>query len=190
MPQVDRSTKTGMAPPAQGQRAKAPMKRMDKTVPVGAVLPPMPGQAPRPPLPPSARRVEVAQPQPPPPPEHPQEGDEATRVGVVPNGIDARLPEDEPEEVTRVGAPAADVLRGLADAQVPGGPGAGTMEPSVIRQSKSRARGRSSDTARRSWQPTARLSASAGATVQRPPQQPRTLDEQSAGVWPCLLRPS
>ncbi|MFO0743008.1 MAG: serine/threonine-protein kinase, partial [Labilithrix sp.] len=119
MPQsASRSTKTGMAPPAQHQ-GKAPMKRMDKTVPVGAVLPPVPGQAPRPPIPPSAPRVESAPVAPISPPD--DDGglvhEEETRIGQAVAGV-PDLSEHDGEEVTRVGAPAADVLAGLADAEL------------------------------------------------------------------------
>jgi hypothetical protein len=132
MPQpASRSTKTGMAPPAQ--QGKLPMKRMDKTVPVGAVLPPIPGRAPSPPRPASpgsTSRVEAARP---PPDTRDEDGafqEEATKVGVVVADIPALGDEGEGDgdEVTRINAPAADVLAHMAHVDPRRGPAAGTMQ--------------------------------------------------------------
>jgi serine/threonine protein kinase len=134
MPQpASRSTKTGMAPPAQ--QGKLPMKRMDKTVPVGAVLPPVPGRAPSPPRPASpgsTSRVEAARPPPPPVPAETRDADgafqeEATKVGVVVADIPTFGEEGDGDEVTRINAPAPDVLAHMVDAGPRPGPGAGTM---------------------------------------------------------------
>ncbi|MBX3227513.1 MAG: protein kinase [Labilithrix sp.] len=124
-----RSTKTGMAPPAQRQGKSPGMKRMDKTVPVGAVMPNVP-QKPRG-IPPSAPRIEAPAPAAPPsePPGADAGYDEATRIGASPTGgaLPVLADENEGDEVTRVGAPAAEVLRGLADVELRGGAGAVTM---------------------------------------------------------------
>ena len=123
---ADRSTKTGMAPPAT--QGKAPMKRMDKTVPVGAVMPQVPGLPPRPPgrpLPPSAPRIEQAPVSPPQVAASSFVHDEETKIGQIPQQTAIGVPslvgdaeDGESDEVTRVGAPAADILAGLQDQEL------------------------------------------------------------------------
>jgi serine/threonine protein kinase len=148
MPQpASRSTKTGMAPPAQ--QGKLPMKRMDKTVPVGAVLPPVPGPGraapspPRPASPGSTSRVEAARPPPPPPDTRDADGayqEEATKVGVVVADIPTFSEEGDGDEVTRLNSPAPDVLAHMADVAARAALPAGTIA-SVSNQNQPPPRG-------------------------------------------------
>jgi serine/threonine protein kinase len=92
MPQVSRSTKSGIAPPPQPQKTQG-TARMDRTMPIGSVLPNLAA--------PSPNEGEVPS---------LEDEDIPTRVGVRPGQVAAPQTEDE---VTRVRA-EAEMLHGLA----------------------------------------------------------------------------
>ncbi|MDF2692161.1 MAG: serine/threonine protein kinase, partial [Labilithrix sp.] len=104
MPQGVRSTKTGVAPPPEGQ-AKPPGARMDKTLPIGAVMPNLPRPAAGAP---------------------PSRGPSAPRVSAAPPASAPRVPGAPPASAPRVpGAPPAarpaeSVERASATQRFPG----------------------------------------------------------------------